>query len=297
VLAVLCPRDYRRRQAIPPALNFPIERHSRGAPGRTIVRNCAPENLEVPGSPLRVCPGMTASHGGAFTMPPSPQKTASKSTTRIGAKVQPMVVSRTAGRCRADDWEHADAVLPERRPIESSPMTGAATAAPARWGGRPRHGTTMPTNLAALNGASRSEERHSRRSFHRAARGGALSGTARAESRVAKAAILSRGCRRLMVQTPANPGGLPHRRLRRSSIAARRPIAPNFYRDLPAGPFYGYKPGRAAQTLGRPPSQNWVGARAMMGRREKRITNGIVGPSQQTDFTEDLKKITVPPCW
>src|SRR6201990_709459 len=60
------------------------------------------------------------------------------------------------------------------------------------------------------------------------------------ESRVAKAAILS-AVPPLMVQTPANPGGLPKSvfdDLQAQLCASRT----RFYRDLAAGPFYGYTP-------------------------------------------------------
>src|ERR1700748_866825 len=62
------------------------------------------------------------------------------------------------------------------------------------------------------------------------------------ESRVAKAAILSGGPP-LMVQTPANPGGLPKKVFDdlQAALAAKRS---QFYRDVPSGPFYGYnRPG------------------------------------------------------
>src|SRR5580765_6939468 len=62
------------------------------------------------------------------------------------------------------------------------------------------------------------------------------------ESRVAKAAILS-AVPPLMVKTSANPGGIPKevfddfQKLNANSRS-------QFYRDLPAGPFYGYnRPG------------------------------------------------------
>src|SRR3954465_12970231 len=58
------------------------------------------------------------------------------------------------------------------------------------------------------------------------------------ESRVAKAAILS-AVTPLMVKTENNPGGLPKAVFDdlQAQLAASRT---NFYRDLAAGPFYGY---------------------------------------------------------
>jgi non-heme chloroperoxidase len=107
------------------------------------------------------------------------------------------------------------------------------------------------------------------------------------ESRVAKAAIIG-AVPPLMVKTAANPGGLPKEVFDglQAQLAANRG---QFYYDLPAGPFYGYnRPGAN-------PSQgviwNWW-RQGMMGGAKAHY-DGIVAFSQ-TDFTEDLKKITVP---
>jgi non-heme chloroperoxidase len=107
------------------------------------------------------------------------------------------------------------------------------------------------------------------------------------ESRVAKAAIIS-AVPPLMVKTAANPGGLPKEVFDglQAQLAANRA---QFYYDFPAGPFYGYnRPGAK-------PSQgviwNWW-RQGMMGGAKAHY-DGIVAFSQ-TDFTEDLKKITVP---
>jgi non-heme chloroperoxidase len=107
------------------------------------------------------------------------------------------------------------------------------------------------------------------------------------ESRVAKAVIIS-AVPPLMVKTAANPGGLPKEVFDgfQEQLAANRA---QFYYDVPAGPFYGYnRPGAK-------PSQgviwNWW-RQGMMGGTKAHY-DGIVAFSQ-TDFTEDLKKITVP---
>ena len=137
-------------------------------------------------------------------------------------------------------------------------------------------------DLAAADGASRSEERRSRRPFHRRRRGGALSWRRHGESRVAKAAILS-AVPPLMVKTPANPGGLPKDVFDglQAQLAANRS---QFYRDLPAGPFYGYnRPGaKPSEAV----IQNWW-RQGMMGGAKAHY-DGIVAFSQ-TDFTEDQK--------
>ena len=90
-----------------------------------------------------------------------------------------------------------------------------------------------------------------------------------------------------MLKTPANPGGMPMRCLTifRHSLSA---IAHSSSRPA-AGPFYG--------TIDPAPSvseaiiQNWW-RQSMMGGAKAHY-DGIVAFSE-TDFTEDLKRITVP---
>ena len=107
------------------------------------------------------------------------------------------------------------------------------------------------------------------------------------ESRVAKAALIS-AVPPLMVKTAANPGGLPKEVFDgfQKQLAANRS---QFYRDVPAGPFYGFnRPGaKPSEAI----IQNWW-RQGMMGGAKAHY-DGIVAFSQ-TDFTEDLKKITVP---
>ena len=107
------------------------------------------------------------------------------------------------------------------------------------------------------------------------------------ESRVAKAAIIA-AVPPLMLKTAANPGGLPKDLFDglQAQLAANRS---QFYRDLPSGPFYGFnRPGaKSSEAV----IQNWW-RQGMMGGAKAHY-DGIVAFSQ-TDFTEDLKKITVP---
>src|SRR6202162_45701 len=107
------------------------------------------------------------------------------------------------------------------------------------------------------------------------------------EGRVAKAVLIS-AVRPTMLKTEANPGGLPKEGVDgfQAQVAANRP---QFYRDLPAGPFYGFnRPGvKASEAI----IQNWW-RQGMMGGAKAHY-DGIVAFSQ-TDFTGDLKKITVP---
>ena len=107
------------------------------------------------------------------------------------------------------------------------------------------------------------------------------------ESRVAKAVLIS-SVPPLMVKTAANPGGLPKEVFDgfQAQVAANRA---QFYMDLPTGPFYGFnRPGaKASQGV----IENWW-RQGMMGGIKAHY-DGIVAFSQ-TDFTEDLKKFSVP---
>src|SRR6202453_1276617 len=107
------------------------------------------------------------------------------------------------------------------------------------------------------------------------------------ESRVAKAVLIS-SVPPLMVKTDDNPGGLPKEVFDgfQAQVAAHRS---EFYRDLAAGPFYGFnRPGvKASEAI----IENWW-RQGMMGGAKAHY-DGIVAFSQ-TDFTEDLKKINVP---
>jgi non-heme chloroperoxidase len=107
------------------------------------------------------------------------------------------------------------------------------------------------------------------------------------ESRVAKAVLIS-SVPPLMVKTPANPGGLSTDVFDglQAKLAANRA---QFYLDLPTGPFYGYN--RPGAKVSQGVIQNWW-RQGMMGGIKAHY-DGIVAFSQ-TDFTEDLKKFTVP---
>ncbi len=107
------------------------------------------------------------------------------------------------------------------------------------------------------------------------------------ESRVAKAVLIS-SVPPLMVQTEANPGGLPKSVFDgfQTQVATGRSA---FYRDLASGPFYGFnRPGvEPSEAI----IENWW-RQGMMGGAKAHY-DGIVAFSQ-TDFTEDLKQISVP---
>jgi non-heme chloroperoxidase len=106
-------------------------------------------------------------------------------------------------------------------------------------------------------------------------------------SRVAKAVMIS-SVPPIMVKTPANPGGQPKSVFDdfQAQVATNRA---QFYRDVAAGPFYGFnRPGvKALEGV----IENWW-RQGMMGAAKAHY-DGIVAFSQ-TDFTDDLKKINVP---
>ncbi|WP_198080032.1 alpha/beta fold hydrolase [Acinetobacter calcoaceticus] len=107
------------------------------------------------------------------------------------------------------------------------------------------------------------------------------------EENVAKAVLVS-AVPPLMVQTENNPEGLPKEvfdDLQNQVLTNRA----QFYRDLPSGPFYGFNRPDAKPSDGI--IANWW--RQGMTGSAKAHYDGIVAFSQ-TDFTEDLKKITIP---
>ena len=109
----------------------------------------------------------------------------------------------------------------------------------------------------------------------------------RGQQEVYKAAIIS-AVPPLMLKTASNPEGLPKSVFEdlQAQLAANRS---KFYRDLPEGPFYGFnRPGVKSLEA---TIANWW-RQGMMGGAKAHY-DGIVAFSQ-TDFTEDLKKITIP---
>ncbi|MGJ7506267.1 alpha/beta fold hydrolase [Variovorax sp. GT1P44] len=107
------------------------------------------------------------------------------------------------------------------------------------------------------------------------------------EKRASKACLIA-AVPPLMVKSPSNPGGLPKDVFDGLQLQTATNRA-QFFRDLPAGPFYGFnRPGVKAQEG---IIQNWW-RQGMMGSAKAHY-DGIVAFSQ-TDFTDDLKKIGLP---
>jgi non-heme chloroperoxidase len=105
--------------------------------------------------------------------------------------------------------------------------------------------------------------------------------------RVAKAVLIS-AVPPVMVKSAKNPGGLPLEVFDgfRAALAANRG---QFYREVPSGPFYGF---------------NRPGAKVFDGVIDNWWRQGMIGAANahyecikafsETDFTEDLKSISVP---
>ena len=106
-------------------------------------------------------------------------------------------------------------------------------------------------------------------------------------ARVAKAALIA-AVPPLMLQTAANPGGLPiavFDGIRRGCLADRS----QFYRELAGGPFFG------ANRPGAKVSQGMIDSFWLQGMRAgHRNTLECIKAFSETDFTSDLKKFDVP---
>jgi len=105
--------------------------------------------------------------------------------------------------------------------------------------------------------------------------------------RVAKAAIIG-AVPPVMVKSDKNPGGTPIEAFDgyRAALAANRA---QLYRDIPAGPFYGFN--RPGAKVSEGVIANWW-RQGMMGGIKAHYD--CIKAFSETDFTEDLKKIDVP---
>ena len=107
------------------------------------------------------------------------------------------------------------------------------------------------------------------------------------KGRVAKAALLG-AVPPIMLKSPSNPVGLPLSVFDgfRAQLAANRA---QFYRDVPAGPFYGFN--RPGAKVSEGVIANWW-RQGMMGGINAHYD--CIKAFSETDFTDDLKKIDVP---
>jgi non-heme chloroperoxidase len=105
--------------------------------------------------------------------------------------------------------------------------------------------------------------------------------------RVSKAVIIG-AVPPIMVKSEKNPGGLPIEVFDgfRAALVANRA---QFYRDVPAGPFYGFN--RPGAQVSEGIIQNWW-RQGMMGGAKAHYD--CIKAFSETDFTEDLKAIELP---
>lgn len=111
---------------------------------------------------------------------------------------------------------------------------------------------------------------------------------ARAESgRVAKAVLIG-AVAPIMLRAPNNPDGLPMEVFDgfRDALMASRT---QFYVDVPSGPFYGFN--REGAEVNKGLIDNWW-RQGMAGGAKAQLDS--IKAFSETDFTEDLKAITVP---
>ncbi|TIQ20408.1 MAG: alpha/beta hydrolase [Mesorhizobium sp.] len=107
------------------------------------------------------------------------------------------------------------------------------------------------------------------------------------EGRVAKAVLIG-AVPPIMLKTDSNPGGLPIEVFDgfRAALVANRA---QFYRDVPAGPFYGFN--REGAKVSQGAVDNWW-RQGMMGGAKAHYD--CIEAFSETDFTEDLRRIDVP---
>jgi non-heme chloroperoxidase len=107
------------------------------------------------------------------------------------------------------------------------------------------------------------------------------------DGRVARAVLIG-AVPPIMLKTDRNPGGLPIEVFDgfRAALAANRA---QFFRDVPAGPFYGFN--RAGATVSEGVIANWW-RQGMMGGAKAHYD--CIKAFSETDFTEDLRQIEVP---
>lgn len=108
-----------------------------------------------------------------------------------------------------------------------------------------------------------------------------------AKNKVAKAVLIG-AVPPIMLKTAANPGGLPLEVFDgfRSAQAANRA---QFFLDVASGPFYGFN--RPGAQVSEGAIRNWW-RQGMMGGTKAHYD--CIKAFSETDFTEDLKAITVP---
>jgi non-heme chloroperoxidase len=105
--------------------------------------------------------------------------------------------------------------------------------------------------------------------------------------RIAKAVLVG-AVPPIMVKSAKNPGGIPIEVFDgfRAALSANRP---QFYRDVPEGPFYGFN--RPGAKVSQGVIGNWW-RQGMIGGAKAQYD--CIGAFSETDFTDDLKAMDVP---
>ncbi|GAN77279.1 alpha/beta fold hydrolase [Acidisphaera rubrifaciens] len=145
---------------------------------------------------------------------------------------------------------------------------------------------TYAADVAALT--DHLDLRHAIHAGHSTGGGEVARYVARAKpGRVAKAVLIG-AVPPLMLKTEANPGGLPIEVFDgfRTALAANRA---QLFLDLPTGPFYGFN--RPGAVISEGTIRNWW-RQGMMGGAKAH--HDCIAAFSETDFTEDLKAISVP---
>jgi non-heme chloroperoxidase len=112
-------------------------------------------------------------------------------------------------------------------------------------------------------------------------------GAGRAKGRISRAVLIG-AVPPLMVKTPNNPVGLPldvFDGFRQLLLADRA----QFFKEVPAGPFYGFNRSGAKVSQGL--VDNWWRQGMMCGVK---AAHDCIKAFSETDFTEDLKRFDVP---
>ena len=112
-------------------------------------------------------------------------------------------------------------------------------------------------------------------------------GRGRAKGRIAKAALIG-AVPPIMLRTLANPGGLP-REVFDGFRAALLTDRPQFFRDIPTGPFYGFN--RPGAKVSQGVVDNWWRQGMMCGVK---AAHDCIKAFSETDFTADLEAFDVP---
>ena len=238
---------------------------------------------------IGLMPGLLASASAA---PPADMKTDFVTVadgTRIfykdwGPKEAQPIVFHHGWPLSADDWDNQMMFLLEKGYRVIAHDRRGHGRSTQTWAGNEMD--TYAADVAAL--AKALDLKNAIHVGHSTGGGEVAHYVARAESgRVAKAVLIG-AVPPIMVRSEKNPGGLPLSVFDgfRAALVANRA---QFYRDIPSGPFYGFN--RAGAKVSQGVIDNWW-RQGMMGGIKAHYD--CIKAFSETDFTDDLKKMTVP---